>query len=214
MPESSSFAYGPHWSAAHAAAAQAAVLAGRLKTSDLVRLDRWFRQAAARPGAPGVDDFVAFGRLSTLERLRPALSIVAPQDVGPLRLALRRRRVEKRLRLPARRTGRQRGPTPEFSVPATSLPQHWQDALQEMTIRRRRIDAGFVFMEAAAPPAKKQIGRISYTMRSLAAVCVQQKLPIVIEAETVAAWLDECEKRNRRPSGLSAQIGQIRTFLR
>jgi hypothetical protein len=81
-------------------------------------LDRWLEHAASLPGAPTVEDFVAFGRLSTLERLRPMLAAAAPTQAGPLRLALRRLRAEKRFGQRAA-TARQRGPALTCSVRRT-----------------------------------------------------------------------------------------------
>lgn len=175
-------------------------------------LDRWLRHAASLPGAPTVEDFVAFGRLSTLERLRPMLAAAAPTQAGPLRLALRKLRAQKRSGRRAA-TGRQRGPALTCSVPAHALPAIWQAQLAAMASHRRRLDQGFLVDEDRRPPSIKQIAGIAYTLRALAYACRERSLPVGLTPQTIAAWLDAAEARGCRPSGLAAQIGQLRTFI-
>jgi hypothetical protein len=180
--------------------------------SRMALLDRWLEHAASLPGAPTVEDFVAFGRLSTLERLRPMLAVAAPAQAGPLRLALRKLRAQKRSGRRAA-TGRQRGPTLTCSVPANALPANWQTQLSEMASHRGRLDQGFLVDEDRRPPSIKQIAGIPYTLRSLAYACRERGLPVGLTPQTIAAWLDASEARGCRPSGLAAQIGQLRTFI-
>jgi hypothetical protein len=106
-------------------------------------LNRWSAHAASLRGTPTTDDFVTFGRLSTLERLRPLLAAAHPEQAGPLRLALRRLRREKRARHSQARTGRPRGPQRVLSVAAADLPDEWRVHLASMESDRRRMDRGF-----------------------------------------------------------------------
>lgn len=174
-------------------------------------LDRWFHHAAALPGPPAVESFTAFGRLSTLERLRPLLAAAAPAQVGPLRLALRQLRKAKRAGR-SKATGRPRGPRLAQSVPASALPAAWQTQLTAMASHRRRIDHGFLLEDDRRPPSTKRIAGIRYSLRALAHACQQRGLLVELDARSIAAWLDQAERRACRPSGLAAQIGQLRAF--
>lgn len=176
-----------------------------------VLLDRWSAYTASLPGTPTTDDFVAFGRLSTLERLRRLLVASNPEQAGPLCLALRCLRAEKRLGR-SMATGQPRGPRRSRSVAPDELPVEWQAQLASMESDRRRMDRGFLVDEERAPPSMKQVAGIRYTLRALAHACGERGLPCRLDIAGVVAWLDAAERRGCRPSGLSAQIGQLRTF--
>ena len=124
LHETPSFSPGPHWPPAAAAAARAAVALSGLEPAGLRLVDRWYRHLAeSHVAVPHAVDFTGFRGIGTLELLRDALAPIAPQDLPPLRLALRSLRAAKWRAARAAagsRSARPTGPVPELSVPLAS----------------------------------------------------------------------------------------------
>lgn len=161
---------------------------------------------------PDTGDFLAFGSLSTLERLRTVLSAVAPDQCGPLRLAIAARKREKTARRGPQGKGGQRGPQPSLSVAAEALPATWQALLAQLREARGRIDLGVPDLADLRPPPMQMIRQTEYVLRSLAFQCLQAGREVAITHDSVRLWLDAAEARGNRPTGLSLQLGQIRDF--
>lgn len=176
-------------------------------------LARWQRFLCERGvDAPEVEDFLAFGSLSTLERLRIALAPVSPDQCGPLRLAIAARKREKTARLGPQGKGGQRGPQPTLSVAAEELPAAWQALLAQLREARKLIDEGLLDLSDMRPPPLGMIRQTEYVLRALAFHCRQAGREAAITSETVCLWLDAAEARGNRPTGLSLPLSQIRSF--
>lgn len=177
------------------------------------RLTRWRAHLAARRVAvPDVDDFLAFGRLSTLERLRPVLGAAEPAHCGPLRLAMLQLRQEKCAKKSQARGG-QRGPEMLLAVAETDLPEDWQTTLDDMRRRTQRRDAGMLLLSGPVPPASSMIDDIAYVLRALAKTCLDHGKEVILDDAAVAAWLAREEGRGRRATGLSLQIRLLARFV-
>jgi hypothetical protein len=75
------------------------------------RYRRWCTHLEDRGSTlPDVDDFLTFGCLSTLERLRTELSRIAPEHCGPLARAIAHLKREKTARAGSQAKGGQKGP--------------------------------------------------------------------------------------------------------
>ena len=86
-------------------------------------LSRWAAHLSSRGAAiPTRQTFLAFGRLSTLERLAKVLAGAAPECCGPLRAAIQDLRAEKRRRAGSKAKGTRRGPAIKVTIPAEELP--------------------------------------------------------------------------------------------
>lgn len=164
------------------------------------------------PGVPEVEDLLAFGRLSTLERLRAVLSMTAPEQCGPLRLAIAARKRERTARRGPQGRGGQRGPQPSLSIAPEELPATWRALLTQLREARKRMDAGSLDLSDLRPPPMDRIRQVEYVLRSLAFHCRQAGCEIGITTDSLRLWLDAAEARGNRPAGLSLQLRQIRSF--
>ena len=164
--------------------------------------------------APQPEDFIGFGSLSSLERLRRDLAKVVPEFCGPLRLAIQSRRRGKTRRRGPQGLGGQRGPQPRHTVPLAQLPGEWQAALATLRRLRREKDMGF-FLPASTvqPPTMRMIDQTAHILRSLAHVADAAGLPVALDREAVGAWLEALEQRGRAPSGISLQLRLLRRFV-
>jgi hypothetical protein len=184
------------------------------ETLSASRFDRWRAWCAACGlAAPTPEDFLAYGRLSKLERLAPEIAAKAPEEGAALRSALRTLRREKRERAPSRATGGRRGPAQKLSIDEADLPADWRQVLERWRAERRRIDAGGILFGDRQPPAADLIEDIAYVLRAIGKVCVDAERPIALSDETIAAWLDAAEARGCTASGLALQLGLVLTFL-
>lgn len=186
---------------------------------DLSRADRLIARwrafcDAQRIGAPVAKDFLAFGRLSTLERLRVPLARSAPDQCGPLRLAIADLKRQKVARNRPPGTGRQRGPVPVLSIPREELPAPWRALLDRQREARARADQGFLDLSGSMPPTVGAIRQTEYVLRALGFHCHAAGLPIEIAKEAVRAWLDAAEARGCRSTGLSLQLRLLGRFAR
>ncbi|SFQ13053.1 hypothetical protein [Tranquillimonas alkanivorans] len=183
-----------------------------LTDADNARLASWHAHLAQRGvGTPDVQDFLDFGKLSTLERLLGALRDVAPEQCGPLRLAIRQRRQEKRASRPATSTGGHRGPELTCSVAWDEVPADWRATIEKARQVRGRIDAGGLLF-GDAPPAAASLDDMAYLLRALTHACRQRGWPAELRPRCVRAWLDDAEDRKCGARGLSLQIGLLRRF--
>lgn len=185
-----------------------------LTASQHALLDRWRAHLAmlGRMGPPRLEDFLDFGALSTLERLRSALAIAAPHEVGPLRLACARLREVKSKSSCV--TGGERGPARELSVREDELPEAWCSELDAMRRARARLDAGRRLRgRDRPPPAAPMIGDVAYALRSLAKVCVDHDHPIELRRRTIAWWIEAAREREMRPASVGMQLRAMRSYL-
>lgn len=185
-----------------------------LSGSDRARLCRWRAHLAARGvEIPETDDFTSFGRLSTLERLRKVLRVVAPETCGPLARAISRLKAEKTARAGSKAKGGRRGPAVELSIPVDALRDDWRATFADMHARRSRIDAGLMIFDRPEPPAASMIGDIQYVLRALSKVCHDHGCVPAVKSSTVRLWLARQEHRGSRPAGLSLQLRLLQRFL-
>jgi hypothetical protein len=180
MPrEITPFSPGYHWPAA--AAAVAASTAGSLEPADLRLVDRWYRHLAdRRVTMPRAADFASFRGIDTLRRLRGALVHVAPDELPPLRLALRSLEAARwqAIRVAAGSPPKQpTGPNPELSLPLAELPKAWRTALKEMRTLRATLESGRLTIEDRTRPSAKVIRNPESTVRIFAGVCRTRGLP-------------------------------------
>ena len=165
--------------------------------------------------APGRADFLAFGGLAQLERLHRVLRQVAPDRVGPLRLACREKRKGKTKR--SRATGGTRGPARTLSVREDELPALWRHGLARMRAARARLDRGASFGGGDLdPPAASRIEDIAYTLRAVAAAgraAGRADAQIALDEAAIMRWLDAARDRGNAPAGLSMQLRGLRTFV-
>jgi hypothetical protein len=182
--------------------------------SSTPHLDRWRAWCGAHGVlAPTSEDFLAHGKLSTLERLARESAAMAAPEGAALRAALRTLRQEKRKRTGPRGGGGRRGPVQTESVDEADLPADWRGVLDRWRAERQRLDAGGILFGARQPPAAELIDDIAYVLRAIARVRVGHGQPIILSAEAVAAWLDAAEARGCKASGLGLQLGLVHTFM-
>jgi len=179
------------------------------------RFERWRAWCAERGIVePTPEDFLAHGRLSTIERLAPEIAAMAPSQGAALRAALRTLRREKRERSALRGGGGgRRGPEQTLSVDEADLPKAWRSLLDRWRAERRRIDAGGILFGDRQPPASEIIDDVAYVLRAVGRVCVDAGRPITLSVETIVSWLDTAEARGCKASGLGLQLGLLVTFL-
>lgn len=193
MPrEIPAFAPGGHWPAGAAATARAAAATGALDAAGLRLLDRWYRHLAERRVAvPRIDDYASFRGIETVRRLRTALVHVAPDDLPPLRLALRSLEAARWQSIRAAAGSpptQQTGPKPELSLPLGELPKSWRTSLKEMRTLRTTLDSGRLTIEDRTPPSAKVIRKLESTLRIFAGVCRTNGHPIELTKETFNLW--------------------------
>ncbi len=135
-----------------------------LSCADRARLARWVAHRGA--GAPDVETFLTFGRLSTPERLAGPLAVAAPEECGALRAALRALRAGKNRKSHA--SGGARGGAIGLSVAVADLPDGWRRTLDRLRSERRRIDAGGLHLADGRPPSVGQVGDMAYVLRQIA----------------------------------------------
>ena len=184
--------------------------------TDQRRLHKWQAHLATRGiHVPDEADFLSFGRLSTLERLRNVLCIVAPDHCGPLATAISRLKREKLVRRSLQPDGQRRpGRDCTCSVEKEALPQDWRDTLNDMRRRRAAIDAGMIDFGAIVPPAPSQISAIEYVLRCIAKVCADAGRSVDVDIESVALWRARQEAAEQAETGLSLQLRKLADFLR
>jgi hypothetical protein len=184
-----------------------------LAEAERARLARWTAHLAARGArVPGEEDFCAFGKLSTLERLRAVLGSVAPEQCGPLRRVIGELRRAKRAGR-SNGTGNPRGPDLRLAIPREDLRADWHATLYDMRDRAKRLDAGLLLLSGPTPPASSMIGDIEYVLRAVSKVCIEAGRSPALDKPAILAWLAREDARGRRGTGLSLQARLIARFL-
>ena len=187
--------------------------ASSLPDPDRRRLARWRDHLAARGAAvPEAADFLTHGRLSTLERLHPALAETDPGACGPLREALQELRRRKRARAGSKATGGRRGPALAASVEPDRLPAPWRTTLDRLGRERARVDAGGIVLDGPRPPARASLGDMAWVLRAVAKSSLDRGWEPELRRRAVAAWLADAEGRGCRERGLTLQMGLLRRF--
>jgi hypothetical protein len=182
-------------------------------SGDQVRMARWKAHLEERGvTVPEVGDFLGFGALSTLERLRKVFATEAPDMCGPLRAAIQQLKREKTERAGSNARGGRRGPALELSVDRAQLPNAWLASLDRMTLLRRHLDAGGLHLSGPRPPALASIEDMTYVLRALAMSCRNRNMAIELRKRTVRAWLDDAEARGCGARGLALQVGLLQRF--
>jgi hypothetical protein len=186
----------------------------RRAAADARRLARWREHLAGRGRTvPDREDFVSYGRLSTLERLHRVLAVAAPDACGPLASVIRELKAAKRARAGTRGRGGRRGPARTLSVAPEELRRDWRATLDRLGRERAGLDRGLVHL-GDPPPALSQLRCMAYALRSLAGACRDASVPCEVSVATVTLWLDREEARGRRDTGLAHQLRKLGEFLR
>ncbi len=184
-----------------------------LSGTDQDRLARWRRHLAARGVTiPTAEDFLAFGRLSTLERLRPVLAMSAPDEVGPLRLAIRQLKREKSEK--ARRAGpaRPRGPRPTLTVGLEALPADWLARLEDLRAESAsRPAASRRFSRRPLGPSRQK--HLEHVLRVIAKERIEAAAPVVLDDASLRGWFAAARERGRALAGLSAELELLARFV-
>jgi integrase len=163
---------------------------------------------------PDVEDFLTFGALSTLERLRAELSRILPEQCGPLARAISQLKREKNARAGSRAKGGQRGPAASLSIDAKHLPADWLATLADMRMRREAIDTGMIDIGGINPPAASQLRAIEYVLRAIGKVCTDLDRTVGIDLESVEAWSRRQLSNGQNETSTGLQLRKIIEFLR
>lgn len=186
-----------------------------LSPADQGRLARWDQHLRSRHQTlPHKDDFLAFGKLSSLERLCRVLAIERPEHCAPLKSAMQELRKIKKAAEKSKATGGQRGPKRTVSVAADALPPSWSATLNRLGRERARLDAGGInFDDRITIPAAASISDMTWIVCAICQSCTLRAIKSDLSDQTIAAWLDDAEARGCKARGLSLQIGLIRRFV-
>lgn len=178
------------------------------------RLTRWQGHLAARKTTiPDAEDYLSFGALSSLERLRDVLAIASPEHCGPLARVISDLKRKKTFRAGKQAKGGMPGIGRQLSVPISDLPEDWKATLGEMRRRRTDLDAGMIDLGDIPPPAKSQIRAIEYVLCCIARVCLDAGRPAELDMDSIGAWLSRQEGRGQVETSSSLQLRKIREFL-
>ena len=162
---------------------------------------------------PTMEDFLSFGSSSTLERLRPVLVKRAPNNTGPLRLAISESKRQNRAKRNIKSTEGERGPARQFSVAKDQIPQAWR---QTLTILRHKLSHRILgridFDEHLVTMPESSIKDAEYILRSIAKSCLNREHQPELSVQGIKYWLDDAEERGCSPRGLSYQLGVLIAF--
>ena len=179
------------------------------------RYRRWCTHLEDRGSTlPDVDDFLTFGCLSTLERLRTELSRIVPEHCGPLARVISQRKREKTARAGSQAKGGRKGPAASLSIAADHLPADWLATLADMRRRREAIDTGMIDIGGIDPPAPSQLRAIEYVLRAIGKVCEDLNKSVEIDLESVEAWSKRQLGNGQNETSTSLQLRKIVEFLR
>lgn len=166
---------------------------------------------------PVMEDFLSFGSLPQLERLRDALNRHRPNSVGDMRLALRRKRSEKWRKThpePETRESRKpRGPT-RLSMAEADLPRPWRRALREMRTSRTTLDRGLLELDDRTPPSATVICNLASTLRVFGRVCVDHSLPVEMTRETIDLYRAARHAEGNVSVSIAGRLKELLTFAR
>lgn len=178
------------------------------------RLIRWQAHLKERSvSVPDEEDFRSFGKLSTLERLRPELAQVAPETCGPLATVISELKRAKRMNAGSQPKGERGGKPIQLSIPTEDLREEWRATLRQMAMRRDGIDTGMIDLEDTDPPAHSQLKAMEYTLRSLSKICIDNGMEIEITKKSVGKWIERQVANGQRETGIGMQLRQVVRFL-
>ena len=194
---------------------RAALSQSALSQRSLARLEQFCDHLDARAAnALQLEDYIAFGSLSSLERLQHDLRKVAPEICGPLRLAMRELRREKTRRAGPQGDGGRRGPVPRFSVPVEALPSDWRVTLAEMRRLRDDKDRGLLLpARTVTPPTVTMIADLTYLLRNIASCALGSGHSVELTRPVIDVWRAQAEARGRAATGVAFQLRLLRRFV-
>lgn len=179
-------------------------------------LAKWDSHLAARGVcAPRQDDFLSFGSVSKLEKLRAALNANRPEQLGCIRLALRQKRSEKWRRTnPVEETAENRRlrTPPKLSMPEDQLPRAWRRALREMRNSRAGADRGLIDLEDRNPPSASVIRNLASTLRVFARVCEDHALSADLSSETVELYRAARHAEGNASTSIASRLKELCIF--
>lgn len=176
------------------------------------RLTRWFAHLEARGViVPDDEDFLSFGSVWTLDRLRRDLEQYAPEQIGPLRVLVSDLYRSRRKSLA---TGKPHGKKCKLSIPREDLRDDWKKALATMCDERALYDAGLKLDDGPIPPVAQMTQSIEYTLRALSKVCLDAGREPDLTKATVRLLLQRQEARGLTARGLSIPLGRLAIFAR
>jgi len=166
---------------------------------------------------PVMEDFLSFGSLPQLERLRDALNRHRPDSVGAMRLALRRKRSEKwRKTHPGPETRENRKPRvpARLSMAEADLPRGWRRAIREMRTSRTTLDRGLLELDDRTPPSATVIRNLASTLRVFGRVCVDHGLPVEMTPETIDLYRAARHAEGNVSVSIAGRLKELLTFAR
>jgi len=179
-------------------------------------LERWHDHLRYRGvDVPRPEDFLSFGSISTLERLRTVLSGVDERSASAIRPALRELRSKKWRRVkPTPEISQTRKPRTKamLSVPEAELPSLWRKRIREMRRLRDVQDQGLLDLDDRQPPATSVIRNLVSTLRQLAKSCANRQLPAAMTKDAVTAWREDCHGRSMKPVSMAARLKELWIF--
>lgn len=194
------------------------LLDGRPDAAQHRLLANWDAHLSTRGAIqPGKEDFLGFGSLSTLERLRDALNRYRPGEVGAIRLALRQKRSERwRKTHPEPETKENRKPrvSARLSMAEADLPRAWRRALREMRTSRSTLDRGLLDVEDRIPPSATVIRNLASTLRVFGPVCADHGFPVEVTSETIDLYRAARHAEGNVSVSIASRLKELLTFAR
>ena len=192
----------------YAAAAEAAVMDGRLKRPGLLTFAAWrdWRKEQGLQGLATDQEFQRYsdgdksvGRLDGLARAIAVITPMSPDLAAIERVRSARRRVEK----PPRGYHRRK---PKISVPESALPPSWRVHLDAMR-------AGEPGPDGHRPPAPPIIQTITHLLRRFVYVCEQAGLSVEFAKPQFKAFIEAMKERKNSHRTIVTHLKLIRVFL-
>ncbi|TLP45427.1 hypothetical protein FDK21_11735 [Cohaesibacter sp. CAU 1516] len=163
---------------------------------------------------PTINDFLAYGSLSTLERLRSLLAELEPENVGPIRLAIASLRAKKTAKAGSKAKGGRRGPALACSIPKADLPLPWKGTIRKLRMRlENKMAGGIDFDNELKAMPKSSLDDAEYILRAIAKSSMNRGKEPSLTVQGIVYWIDDAEARGCGPRGLSCQIGILNRFL-
>lgn len=186
----------------------------RLNIAQSSRLIRWNSHLHDRNVTiPYEEDFRSFGKLSTLERLRKELAVIAPEQCGSLAAVISDLKRQKNATAGSQAKGAQRGKPIELSIPKADLRPDWRATIDEMRLRRENINTGMIELDNLEPPALSQLRGIEYVLRGLSKVCIDNNMPVEISLQSVQHWVRRQYANGQNETSTGMLLRQISKFL-
>lgn len=164
-----------------------------------------------------LQDFISFGSLSRLEKLRAALNSARPDQLSCIRTALREKRSEKWLKInPVPETPANRKPRVQakMSLPEVQLPRSWRKALRDMRQSRKAVDNGLIDLEDRTPPSSAVIENLASTIRVLARLCEEHEHLAEMTSKTIAFYIADRHAKGNVSISIAARLKELLTFAR